>query len=128
MAVFLDEKLFEASMKEHNFVDVKKGTFSVKMQRKENETDEQYKERLEDFELLLFLLQAKNRSEVLEGLTLSDGSVKHVSMKDIARLFKNLSDLLEGVEGVNKYLGTSMLFDKIDQYKEASFGEDDLLF
>ena len=128
MSVFLDEELFCNSIKAHNFVDVPRGDLAVCIRRLERETDEQFKERQSDFELLLFLLRAKNRQDVLKGITLADGSVKYVSVSDIAKLFGKLDTLLDGVNGLSKFLGTDMLFKSIDRYQEAGFEDDDLLF
>lgn len=128
MSVFIDEKLFAASFEKNDFKDVPMGDFSAVLQRKENETSEQYEKRSKDFELLLFLLKARNRQDILSGIPQADGSIRHISIADIMPLFGKLDDLLEGVEGLNKFFGINMLFDKIDTYREVDSGDDDLLF
>ena len=94
----------------------------VSLRRKSGEKDRDYRKRLEDFRVLIFILQAKTPEEVRRGIPKGDGTFKKITLKKVCELFSKAPDLLEGVQSKGLLSGNALI-GNINSYKEADTGE-----
>lgn len=94
----------------------------VSLRRKPKETKKEYLKRLDDFEVLVFLLKAKTPEEVRKGIPRGDGTFRKVTIKKVCELFSKAPDLLEGAQD-GGLLSKDSLMSNLDSFRESDTGE-----